>query len=51
LVIADDHPLLVDGLKNVLEEIQDVKAVATAGNGFELINILRKTPVDLCCSI
>jgi DNA-binding NarL/FixJ family response regulator len=47
LVIADDHPLLVDGLKNVLEEIQDVKVVATAGNGFELINILRKTPVDL----
>jgi DNA-binding NarL/FixJ family response regulator len=47
LVIADDHPLLVDGLKNVLEEIQDVKVIATAANGFELINILRETPVDL----
>jgi len=47
LVIADDHPLLVDGLKKVLEEIQDVKVVATAGNGFELINFLRKSPSDI----
>jgi DNA-binding NarL/FixJ family response regulator len=47
LVIADDHPLLVDGLKKVLEEIPDTEVTATASNGFELINILRRTPVDL----
>ncbi|HSZ87648.1 MAG TPA: response regulator transcription factor [Puia sp.] len=47
LVIADDHPLLVDGLKQVLEEIKNVEVVATAGNGFELINVLRKTSVDM----
>ncbi|HLY71226.1 MAG TPA: response regulator transcription factor [Puia sp.] len=47
LVIADDHPLLVDGLKQVLEEIQNVEVVATAGNGFELINVLRKNRVDM----
>jgi DNA-binding NarL/FixJ family response regulator len=47
LVIADDHPLLVDGLKQVLEEIKNVEVVATAGNGFELIDVLRKTSVDM----
>ncbi|HEY4876866.1 MAG TPA: response regulator transcription factor [Puia sp.] len=47
LVIADDRPLKVDGLKQVLEEIQNVEVVAAAGNGFELINVLHKTSVDM----
>ncbi len=47
IIIADDHPLLVDGLKKVLEEIEDAKVVATAGNGRELLNILHETAVDI----
>ena len=47
IIIADDHPLLVDGLKKVLEEIEDAQVVATAGNGRELLNILHETAVDI----
>jgi DNA-binding NarL/FixJ family response regulator len=47
LVIADDHPMLIDGLKNVLEEVDDVQVVSTANNGWELISVLRKTPADM----
>jgi DNA-binding NarL/FixJ family response regulator len=47
IIIADDHPLLIDGLKKVLEEMVDVQVVATAINGFELIGLLRKQPADL----
>jgi DNA-binding NarL/FixJ family response regulator len=47
LVIADDHPLLVDGLKKVLEEIQEVEVVATVANGLELIGVLRKTDATM----
>jgi DNA-binding NarL/FixJ family response regulator len=47
IIIADDHPLLVDGLKKVLEEIDGVQVVSTANNGLELISILRKTAADL----
>ncbi len=47
LVIADDHPLLIDGLKKLLEEIQDIEVIASAENGWELISILRKTSVDM----
>ena len=47
LVIADDHPMLVDGLKKVLEEMNEVQIAATAHNGWELVDILRKTPVDM----
>ena len=47
LVIADDHPMLVDGLKRVLEEIEGVKVIACADNGVQLISILRKMPADM----
>ncbi|MEJ0102041.1 MAG: response regulator transcription factor [Bacteroidota bacterium] len=47
LVIADDHPLLIDGLKRVLEEIDGVKVIACAENGWQLISILRQTPADM----
>jgi two-component system NarL family response regulator len=47
LILADDHPLLVDGLKKVLEEIDRAQVVATAGNGRELINILHSVGADI----
>jgi DNA-binding NarL/FixJ family response regulator len=47
LIIADDHPLLIDGLRRVLEEIEGAEVVASAGNGLQLINILRASPADL----
>jgi DNA-binding NarL/FixJ family response regulator len=47
LIIADDHPLLVDGLRRVLEEIEGVEVIASAENGLQLINILREKTADL----
>jgi DNA-binding NarL/FixJ family response regulator len=47
LVIADDHPLLLDGLKKVLEEMDETEIVFTAGNGLELISLLRRTAADM----
>jgi DNA-binding NarL/FixJ family response regulator len=47
IVIADDHPLLVDGLKRMLEEIEGVEVPACTDNGLQLLGILRETPADL----
>ncbi len=47
LVIADDHPLLIDGLKRVLEEIDNVEVADIASNGLQLISVLRKTAADI----
>jgi DNA-binding NarL/FixJ family response regulator len=47
LIIADDHPLLVEGLKKVLEEIEDVEVLEPAHNGRHLIDRLRQEPADL----
>jgi DNA-binding NarL/FixJ family response regulator len=47
IVIADDHPLLVDGLKRVLEEIEGVEVPACTDNGLQLLGILRHAPADM----
>ncbi|RRB02594.1 response regulator [Larkinella rosea] len=47
LLIADDHPLLVDGLISVLEEIEDVLVLEPVSNGRQLIDRLRKLVVDV----
>ncbi len=47
LIIADDHPMLIDGLKKVLEEIPGVEVLACVENGLQLLRILRENPADL----
>lgn len=47
LIIADDHPLLINGLIAVLEEIPDVQILEPASNGRQLIDRLAKTPADI----
>jgi DNA-binding NarL/FixJ family response regulator len=47
IIIADDHPLLVDGLRRVLEEMKDVEVLEPVGNGRQLLVRLRESPVDL----
>ncbi len=47
LIIADDHPLLVDGLRKVLEEMEEIQLLEPVGNGRHLIDRLRQTPADM----
>jgi DNA-binding NarL/FixJ family response regulator len=47
LIIADDHPLLVNGLVSVLREMDDVEVLAPASNGRQLLEQLQKTPADI----
>src|SRR4029079_1632964 len=47
LVIADDHPLLIDGIKRVLEEIDNIEVTGVADNGLQLISVLRKAVADI----
>ena len=47
LIIADDHPLLVDGVRSVLEEMDDVEVLEPVTNGRQLIDRLQRQPIDL----
>jgi DNA-binding NarL/FixJ family response regulator len=47
LLIADDHRMLIDGIKALLRDAEDITVVAEAGNGAEVMTLLETTPVDL----
>lgn len=47
VVIADDHPLLREGLRRILEFEEDIQVIAEVGDGQGAINIARSTDFDI----
>jgi DNA-binding NarL/FixJ family response regulator len=47
IMIADDHPLLVDGLRRMLEEMEGVQVLEPVSNGRQLLARLRGQVVDM----
>jgi len=47
VLICDDHQIIVDGLKSLVNSIEDFEVVATANNGKEVLEILKLLSVDI----
>jgi len=47
VLIADDHQIMLDGLKAILSKDRSLSIVGTAGNGLEALEFLKKEPVDV----
>ncbi len=47
IVIVDNHPIIRDGLKSLLESETDFKVVGFAGNGFEAVNLVRELSPEI----
>ncbi|NOU17739.1 MAG: response regulator transcription factor [Bacteroidales bacterium] len=47
VIIADDHQIVLDGLKSLLEREKDICPVGEALNGFELLALLENKQVDV----
>lgn len=47
LIIADDHPVIRDGIKSILISEKDINLVGCAGNGDELLKMLETTKADV----
>jgi two-component system capsular synthesis response regulator RcsB len=47
VIVADDHPVVVIGVRTVLERHGDIKVVGEACNGTELIDRLDRLPCDV----
>jgi DNA-binding NarL/FixJ family response regulator len=47
IIIADDHPLLVDGLRRMLEEMDGLQVLEPVSNGRQLLARLREQAVDM----
>jgi two-component system capsular synthesis response regulator RcsB len=47
LVLADDHPALLSGIKHDLAVVPTLEVVGTAGDSRELVKLLDSTPCDV----
>ena len=47
IVIADDHTIMREGLKRILQEVEDIEVVGEAVDGFEVLATVRKAGFDL----
>jgi DNA-binding NarL/FixJ family response regulator len=47
ILIAEDHLILRDGIKALLKDHTEIKVVAEASNGKEVLNLLKELEVDL----
>jgi DNA-binding NarL/FixJ family response regulator len=47
LLLVDDHALVREGVRLILEQEPDLSVVAEAGDGAEAIGLIRRTPIGL----
>ncbi|OQX72312.1 MAG: hypothetical protein B6D61_14115 [Bacteroidetes bacterium 4484_249] len=47
VLITDDHQIIIDGLKSLLEDKEQIEVIAEASNGKEALDILNLLQVDV----
>lgn len=47
ILIADDHPLIRNGLKQLLSKQSDIEVTCEASNGKEIFDLLKKNTIDV----
>src|ERR1041385_2849314 len=48
VLIADDHPLILAGVKHALEDADGFEVVAEASNGAQVLPLVSQTKPDVC---
>jgi DNA-binding NarL/FixJ family response regulator len=47
LLIADDHPLMANGIKSLFVDEEEIEVVTTVSNGIEVIEVLKTIHIDV----
>lgn len=47
LILADDHQILLDGIKAIVEHDPELKVVGTAANGLQVLELLKTQTADV----
>ncbi|MBV1863315.1 MAG: response regulator transcription factor [Rhodobacteraceae bacterium] len=47
IIIADDHPLVTEGIKGILESFDTIKVIATVSDGQELVDCFEALNADV----
>lgn len=47
IILADDHQILLDGIRAILEQDEELEVVGTAANGLQVLELLKKQSADV----
>jgi DNA-binding NarL/FixJ family response regulator len=47
IILADDHALMREGIRNIIEAVPGLKVVGEAGDGYELLKMLKNKLPDM----
>jgi DNA-binding NarL/FixJ family response regulator len=47
VLVADDHQLMIDGIKTVLQDVPEIQITEEANNGLEVLSRVKHNPVDV----
>jgi len=47
IVLAEDHILVREGIKKIIEDFADLKVVGEVSDGLQLLDFLKKLPVNM----
>jgi len=47
IVLADDHLMFRQGIKRIIQEVANMEVVGEAGDGLELLDLLKETPTHM----
>ena len=48
VLVADDHTIVRDGIVSLLQSDESFTVVCTAGNGYEVMDLLNRKEIDVC---
>ena len=49
ILLADDHQMVREALRILLEKETDLEVVAETGDGTQVLGLVRENPVDVVC--
>ena len=47
IILADDHAMMREGIRNIIEAVPGLKVIGEAGDGYQLLKMLKKTVPDM----
>ncbi len=47
VLIADDHQILIDGIKTTLQDVADIQVIAEAKDGYQVLKFLEEHPEEV----
>lgn len=47
IMIVDDHPVMIDGLKSIISKEENMEIIATTSSGKQVLNLLSRNSPDI----